>query len=48
MKILIVGGGSVGRFIAEQLAVPSNDVTVLDADRAVAARHRRRASGTSR
>ncbi len=30
MKIVIVGGGSVGRFIAEQLGSAGNSVTILD------------------
>jgi trk system potassium uptake protein TrkA len=32
MKILIAGGGSVGRFIAEQLVGSSHQVTILDND----------------
>ena len=39
MKILIVGGGSVGRFIAEQL-VAANEVTILEAEQAIVSRHR--------
>jgi trk system potassium uptake protein TrkA len=33
MKIVIAGGGSVGRFIAEQLHELSHDVTIIDNDR---------------
>ncbi|MCU1395108.1 MAG: hypothetical protein JWM34_3536 [Ilumatobacteraceae bacterium] len=32
MKALIVGGGSVGRFIAEQLGSTGHSVTILDND----------------
>jgi trk/ktr system potassium uptake protein len=32
MKALIVGGGSVGRFIAEQLGSSGHEVTILDND----------------
>ena len=32
MKALIVGGGSVGRFIAEQLGASGHSVTILDND----------------
>ncbi len=40
MKTLIVGAGSVGRFIAEQLASSGNEVILLEADAAVVKRHR--------
>ena len=32
MKVLIAGGGSVGRFIAEQLQKAEHDVTIVDND----------------
>ena len=32
MKALIVGGGSVGRFIAEQLGATGHTVVILDND----------------
>ncbi len=32
MKIVIAGGGSVGRFIAEQLVANSHDVLIVDSD----------------
>ena len=35
MKALIVGGGSVGRFIAEQLGSSGHSVTILDNDASV-------------
>jgi trk system potassium uptake protein TrkA len=38
MKVLIAGGGSVGRFIAEQLHGQSHSVTIIDNDRDVVAR----------
>jgi trk system potassium uptake protein TrkA len=34
MQIIIAGGGSVGRFIAEQLSNSGNAVTIIDNDRA--------------
>ena len=37
MRVVIAGGGSVGRFIAEQLHGAGHDVTIVDND---AARHR--------
>ena len=40
MKVVIAGGGSVGRFIAEQLHEQGHDVTILDNDRDVVARAR--------
>ena len=39
MKVVIVGGGSVGRFIAEQLLGSGHDVTVLEAEPAIVKRH---------
>jgi trk system potassium uptake protein TrkA len=41
MKIVIAGGGSVGRFIAEQLHDQGHEVTILDNDREVVARAQR-------
>ena len=41
MKAVIVGGGSVGRFIAEQLGAAGHIVTILDNDAAVVANHSR-------
>ena len=38
MKVVIAGGGSVGRFIAEQLVAGGHEVTILDNDRAVVRR----------
>ena len=38
MHVVIVGGGSVGRFIAEQLAANAHDVTIVESDPDVAAR----------
>jgi len=39
MKVVIAGGGSVGRFTAEQLAGAGHEVTIVDNDRAVAREH---------
>jgi trk system potassium uptake protein TrkA len=39
MKVTIAGGGSVGRFIAEQLADAGHDVTIIDSDPAVVGPH---------
>ena len=39
MKVLIVGGGSVGRFIAEQLGGTGNLVTILDNSAPVVKQH---------
>lgn len=39
MNIVIAGGGSVGRFIAEQLVGSGHEVTVIDSDADVVARH---------
>lgn len=41
MKVAIAGGGSVGRFIAEQLHDDGHDVTILDHDPDVVARAER-------
>lgn len=38
MRVVIAGGGSVGRFIAEQLHGQGHEVTILDNDRDVVAR----------
>ena len=38
MKVVIAGGGSVGRFIAEQLHGQGHEVAILDNDRDVVAR----------
>ncbi len=38
MRVVIAGGGSVGRFIAEQLHDLGHDVTIIDNDRDVVAR----------
>lgn len=35
MKIIVAGGGSVGRFTAEQLVAAGHDVVVVENDRAV-------------
>jgi trk system potassium uptake protein TrkA len=35
VNVLIAGGGSVGRFIAEELHAQGHDVTIIDNDRAV-------------
>ena len=35
MKVVVAGGGSVGRFTAEQLAAAGHDVVVVENDRAV-------------
>lgn len=35
MKVVIAGGGSVGRFTAEQLVVAGHDVTIIESDRVV-------------
>jgi trk/ktr system potassium uptake protein len=40
MRALIVGGGSVGRFIAEQLGSSGHEVTILDNDAAVVKQYR--------
>ena len=40
MKIVIAGGGSVGRFIGEQLTASNHSVTILDNDAQVVASHR--------
>ena len=38
MRVIIAGGGSVGRFIAEELHELGHDVTIIDNDRDVVAR----------
>jgi trk system potassium uptake protein len=38
MRVVIVGGGSVGRFIAEQLVASDHEVTIIESDPDVAAR----------
>ena len=35
MKVVVAGGGSVGRFTAEQLVAAGHDVVVVENDRAV-------------
>ena len=35
MKVVIAGGGSVGRFTAEQLVAAGHDVTIIENDRSV-------------
>ncbi len=39
MKVIIAGAGSVGRYMADQLAGSGHDVTLLDHDPSVLARH---------
>ena len=39
MKIIIAGAGSVGRYIAEQLAASGHEVTLIDNDPACSSRH---------
>jgi trk system potassium uptake protein len=39
MRVIIVGAGSVGRYMATQLATSGHQVTVLDQDRGVLERH---------
>ncbi len=41
MKVVVVGAGSVGRYMAEQLAANGHSVTLLDSDERVSARHQR-------
>lgn len=38
MKVLIAGGGSVGKFTAEQLAAAGHDVVIIDNDPSIAKR----------
>lgn len=40
MKVVIVGGGSVGRFIAQQLGASGHSVVIVDNDPAVVRQHR--------
>ncbi|MBI5088983.1 MAG: TrkA family potassium uptake protein, partial [Actinobacteria bacterium] len=47
MKVVIVGGGSVGRFIAEQLASSGHSVTVLELEPATVRRRQQHDSGSS-
>lgn len=42
MKVVIAGGGSVGRYMAEQLAAGGHAVTVIDQSSTVSQRHRDR------
>jgi trk system potassium uptake protein len=42
MKVVIAGGGSVGRFIAQQLAEEDHEVTLLDSDAAIVEQYRNR------
>ena len=35
MKVVIAGGGSVGRFTAQQLVESGHEVTIIESDRAV-------------
>jgi len=37
VRVVIAGGGSVGRFIAEQLTAAGHTVTIVDNDRRVVA-----------
>jgi trk system potassium uptake protein len=39
MKVVIAGGGSVGRFIAQELAAGDHEVTILDNNSSVVERH---------
>ena len=41
MRVVIAGGGSVGRFIGQQLHATGHEVTILDNDKAVIAQARR-------
>lgn len=41
MKVVIAGGGSVGRYIAQELAAGDHEVTILDNNPAVVERHER-------
>ncbi|MGD9995929.1 MAG: TrkA family potassium uptake protein [Ilumatobacteraceae bacterium] len=47
MKVVIVGGGSVGRFIAEQLGSSGHDVTVLEVDPATVRQRQKHAPNTA-
>ncbi|NBW90869.1 MAG: hypothetical protein EBR53_00150 [Actinobacteria bacterium] len=35
MKVVVAGGGSVGRFTAEQLVAAGHEVTIIENDRSV-------------
>ena len=37
MKVVVAGGGSVGRFTAEQLVAAGHEVTIIENDRSVVA-----------
>ena len=39
MKVVVAGGGSVGRFTAEQLVAAGHEVTIIENDRAVVAEY---------
>jgi trk system potassium uptake protein len=39
MRVVVAGGGSVGRFISEQLSEAGNDVTIIDSDPNVVSRY---------
>jgi trk system potassium uptake protein TrkA len=41
MKIVLAGGGSVGRFTAEQLAASGNTVSIVDSDRVLVETYQR-------
>lgn len=41
MKVVIAGGGSVGRFIAQELAGAGHEVVIVDANASVVQRHER-------
>ncbi len=42
MKVIIAGGGSVGRFIAQELSGAGHDVTIIDNDRGLVQHHQER------
>jgi trk system potassium uptake protein len=39
MKVVVAGGGSVGRFTAEQLVAAGHEVTIIENDRSVVAEY---------
>ena len=41
MRVIVAGGGSVGRFIAQELAAGGHDVTIIDKSADVVSQHRR-------
>jgi trk system potassium uptake protein TrkA len=47
MKVVIAGGGSVGRFIAEQLVGGGHEVTIVDNDAGVVSRYEGSAPGVT-